>query len=245
MKPTIQELHESGHYRLIESFRIDEMMQFVARELGMAPSSRSISNALATKTTGQKAKAGLRFAIIFIGSLAFGWVVGTGMSKWLSKAMLVTGGTQFLIGFLAFFPLITVHEFIHGLFFKRVGAPRVGYGWSWKGMMAYAYAQNYVMNLREVAFVAAMPFLVLTPALIVAWIMFPTYGVVWGTLLFLHTTGCIGDFVLVNFWRKNQHRLMFTYDDVENERRTYYFERINLLPENEPSHTGQAGKPQR
>ncbi|MBO0951102.1 DUF3267 domain-containing protein [Fibrella forsythiae] len=224
MKPTIQDLHESGHYRLVDSFRIDEMMQFLARELGITPSGQNVPT---TKTTNQKVKAGLRLAIIFIGSLTFGWFVGTGMSTWLSKDELVSGGSQFLIGFLVFFPLITVHEFIHGIFFKRVGAPRVGYGWSWKGMMAYAYAQNYVMNLREVAFVAAMPFLILTPTLIVVWVLLPAYGVVWGTLLFLHTTGCIGDFVLINFWRKNQHRSMFTYDDVENESRTYFFECIS------------------
>ncbi|XWW45668.1 DUF3267 domain-containing protein [Fibrella sp. USSR17] len=223
MKPTIDALHESGEYRLVESFRIDEMMHFLARELGMAPSGQT---SLPAKTSSNKVKAGLRFAIIFIGSLVFGWLVGTGISTWLSKDTLVHGGAQFLIGFLLFFPLITVHEFIHGIFFKRVGAPRVGYGWSWKGMMAYAYAQKYVMNLREVAYVAAMPFLVITPALIVAWIVFPAYGLVWGLLLFLHTTGCIGDFVLINFWRKNQHRLMYTYDDVAGESRTYFFERI-------------------
>ncbi|RYF75430.1 MAG: hypothetical protein EOO39_06960, partial [Cytophagaceae bacterium] len=107
MKPTIQELRESGHYHLVDSFRIDEMMQFLARELGMAPSSQTSSTG---KTTGQKVKVGLRFAIIFIGSLVFGWFVGTGMSKWLSKDMLVAGGGQLLIGFLAFFPLVTVHE---------------------------------------------------------------------------------------------------------------------------------------
>jgi len=223
MKPSIQDLHESGQYRLVESFKIDEMMHFLARELGVAPSGQT---SLPAKTTSSKVKAGLRFAIIFIGSLVFGWLVGTGISTWLSKETLVRGGAQFLIGFLVFFPLITVHEFIHGIFFKRVGAPRVGYGWSWKGMMAYAYAQEYVMNLREVAYVAAMPFLVITPALLVAWIVLPAYGLVWGTLLFLHTTGCIGDFVLINFWRKNQHRPMFTYDDVDNESRTYFFERV-------------------
>ena len=37
MRPTVDQLHMSGHYRLIESFKIDEMSQFLMRELGMAP----------------------------------------------------------------------------------------------------------------------------------------------------------------------------------------------------------------
>ena len=41
MKPTIQDLHESGQYRLVESFKIDDMTQFLARELGMVPANKS------------------------------------------------------------------------------------------------------------------------------------------------------------------------------------------------------------
>ena len=226
MKPTIQDLHESGQYRLLESFKIDDMMQFLLREMGMAPAKQSLAAQAVAKTSRQKGKTGLGFALFFIASLAFGWLVGTGIARWVPVDTLVNSGTQFLVGILAFFPLITVHEFIHGLFFKRIGAPRVGYGWSWKGMMAYAYAQNYVMTLREVAFVALMPFTFITLGLVAAWLVWPVYAVTWATLLFVHTFGCMGDFVLINFWRKNQHRTMFTYDDVEGERKTYFFERI-------------------
>ena len=226
MKPTIQDLHESGQYRLVESFKIDEMTQFLARELGMNPAISSPAADNVPKTLRQKAKAGFRFALFFAGSLAFGWLLGTGIANWIPKNTLINSGTQFLVGILAFFPLITLHEFIHGIFFKRVGASRVGYGWSWKGMMAYAYAQNYVMTLREVAYVAVMPFVFITIALSLAWLVWPHYAVAWATLLFVHSFGCLGDFVLINFWRKNQHRVTFTYDDVENESKTYYFERV-------------------
>lgn len=226
MKPTIQDLHESGQYRLVETFKIDEMTQFLARELGLTPASKPATDSQTIITTGQKAKKWLRFGLIMVLSMGFGWFVGAGIVKWIPKNMLVQSGSQFLAGILAFVPLITVHELIHGIFFKRVGAPRVGYGWSWKGMMAYAYAQNYVLNLREVAYVAVMPFIFITAALSIAWFVWPQFAITWLTLLGLHTFGCLGDFVLINFWRKNQHRQLFTYDDVENESRTYYFERI-------------------
>ncbi len=228
MKPSIQDLHESGQYRLVESFKIDEMTQFLARELGMVPAKKPDVDQSAPKTTGQNLKKWVRFALMMAFSVGVGWFVGTTITKWAKNTGTLAGGsTQFLIGLLAFIPLITIHEFIHGIFFKRVGAPRVGFGWSWKGMMAYAYAQNYVMSLREVAYVAVMPFLFITTALLATWFIWPQFAITWGTLLFIHTFGCLGDFVLVNFWRKNQHRPMFTYDDIENENRSYFFEQVN------------------
>lgn len=229
MKPTIQDLHESGQYRLVESFKIDEMTQFLARELGMAPAQKPGVDQSAPKTTSQNLKKWGHVALLLVLGAGVGWLIGNTLIKLVratGTGTLAGGSTQFLIGLLAFIPLISLHEFIHGIFFKRVGAPRVGYGWSWKGMMAYAYAQNYVMNLRELAYVAVMPFLFITTALIAAWFIWPQFAIAWGTLLFIHTLGCMGDFVLINFWRKNQHRTMFTYDDVEVESRTYFFERV-------------------
>ena len=230
MKPTIEDLHESGQYRLVESFKIDDMTQFLARELGMVPANKSGIDQVTPKTTSQNLKKWVRFALIMGLSVGIGWLIGITITKLVRSTGIGTlagGSTQFLLGLLAFIPLISLHEFIHGIFFKRIGAPSVGYGWSWKGMMAYAYAQNYVMNLREVAYVAVMPFLFITTALLIAWSIWPQFGVAWATLLFRHTFGCIGDFVLINFWRKNQHRQMFTYDDIETENRTYFFERVS------------------
>ena len=37
MRPTVDQLHTSGRYTLIESFTIDEMSQFILREVGLAP----------------------------------------------------------------------------------------------------------------------------------------------------------------------------------------------------------------
>ncbi len=90
--------------------------------------------------------------------------------------------------------------------------------------MVYAYAQHFVMTLRELALVAVMPFLLITSALVLAWLVRPAYGTVWGTLLLLHTLGCVGDFALIRYYYKNRRRTMYTYDDVEGERRSYFFE---------------------
>ena len=83
---------------------------------------------------------------------------------------------------------------------------------------------------------AVMLFVVITTALTIAWFIWPLYAVAWGTLLLVHTFGCLGDFVLINFWRKNQHRAIHTYDDVEVERKIYFFERVGCVLRSGPPH---------
>ncbi|AQG80215.1 DUF3267 domain-containing protein [Spirosoma montaniterrae] len=218
MRPTVDELYQSGRYRLIESFKIDEMNQFIMRELG-------------TKLPEQQPEkhSGKRWLPLFGMGIAgglIGFLSAYGFFTYVDKP----DGPSFLwqlIGVaVGFFVLLPIHEFIHGLAFRRIGAPNVGYGYSLKNLMVYAYSQNFPATTREIAFVAVMPFLVITIALIIGWVLLPVCAVFWAGLLLLHTSACIGDFVLINYHRKNQHRTVYTYDDVDGARMTYFFEEV-------------------
>lgn len=217
MRPTVDQLHSSGHYRLIESFAIDEMNQFVLRELGVAP-----------KADPQFQKRGSQRWLVLLGLALIGGVMGY-VGGSLLKDQPKGGGIESLLwqigaAFIGFFIVLPIHEFIHGLTFKRIGAPKVGYGYSLKSMMVYAYSQNFPTTMREVAVVAVMPFLVITLGLIIGWILLTGYPLFWAILLLIHTSACIGDFVLINYHRKNRYRTIYTYDDMEGERRSYFFE---------------------
>lgn len=217
MRPTVDQLHTSSRYVLIESFKIDDMNQFLLRELGMAPKADQPPK----KTNPQR--------WLFLAGLALiGGVVGYVGGSSL-KDLPSGEGAESLLGqigaaFVGFFVLLPLHEFIHGLAFRRIGAPSVGYGYSLKSLMVYAYSQNFPATMREVAFVAGMPFGVITTGLVIGWILLPGYPVFWGFLLLMHTLGCIGDFVLIKYYVKNRQRTIYTYDDVEGERMTYFFE---------------------
>jgi hypothetical protein len=39
----------------------------------------------------------------------------------------------------------------------------------------------------------------------------------------------IGDFVLINYYWKNRYRVIYTYDDIDVERKTYFFEEKSIL----------------
>lgn len=214
MRPTVDQLRTSGRYVLLESFKIDEMSQFLMRELGMAPN-----------PSVEPPKPRARNWIFLVGMAVVGGALGFAGGKLLKGN---AGVDSFLwqvgAGVLALFLLLPIHEFIHGLAFKRIGAPSVGYGYSLKSMMVYAYCQKFPTTMREVAFVAVMPFVFITAGLITAWIVWPMYGVFWAMLLLMHTSGCIGDFVLINYYIKSRHRKIYTYDDIESERMTYFFE---------------------
>lgn len=219
MKPTINQLNTPEQYTLIESIRIDDMNTFVLRELGLGTPGE--------KTGRTKKKIVPALVMFFLGVLGgFG-----GYELAVSVKRGAAGGfsgasVQVLVGLVGFFAVLPIHEAIHGLVFRWAGAKKVGYGGSLKSLMVYAYAQYFVMTLRELALVAVMPFLLITAALGLAWFIWPVYGLAWGTLLFLHSSGCLGDFALIRYYYKNRRRPMYTYDDVEGERRSYFFEAV-------------------
>ena len=218
MKPTIQDLYESGQYQLVESFTIDEMNEFLAREAGFKKSTPGTDTVANWKSP--------RFWLLFGMSLLvggfMGWLIGVVMDSAKAGAAL-SPFWQIPLALVAFFVVaLPLHEAIHALFFKLLGAPKVGFGYSAKGLMVYAYAQRFVMTLRENALVAAMPFVLITTLLVLLLFVVPSFQVLWVFLLLLHTLGCLGDFILIKHAYQHRAATMYTYDDLD-EKRTYFF----------------------
>ena len=211
-KPSIDQLHNPNYFSLIESFRIEEMMKFLMRELGVKP------------TSSNQTKKPLAQKIIFVALLMVGGVFGYVISKQIGQAKIDFGQIAAAFPVLLFI-LLPIHEGIHGLVFKILGAEKVGFGWTPKSLMVYAYAQKFVMSLKENAIVAVMPFLVISSALIITLVFIPSYKVLIITTFILHTYGCLGDFILIRYYTKNRHKEMFTYDDIDEEGMSYFFEK--------------------
>ncbi len=216
-RPTVDSLHDSDAYQLVESFTIDEMPLFLAREAG-----------LQTRNDGKSSQKTASFWFLMIGLAFFGgaigWLIGSAFKNAVDNQIMAPGW-QLGLGVLIFFVLLLpLHELIHAVFFKSLGAPKVGFGYSVKGLMVYAYAQRFVMQLRENALVAAMPFLLITSLLSGLLVFVPQLQFLWLLLLIFHTLGCIGDFILIKHAWANRRKGMVTYDDLE-EKRTYFFVR--------------------
>lgn len=127
------------------------------------------------------------------------------------------------LGFALFFVLLPVHEGIHALTYKLMGAPTIGFGADWRKLIFYAVADQFVIGEKKFLGVALSPFALITVALLLLIYLFPSYGLLFSGTLILHTAGCIGDFALVSFMHTHRHRNIVTMDSVA-ENKTYFFE---------------------
>ena len=132
-----------------------------------------------------------------------------------------------LLGFILFaIIIIPLHELIHAVAFKVLGAAEVSIHAQWGKMLFYAIANKFVMNSIEFIFLALAPFVVINLALVIA--IFNLHGefkVIAVVFLFFHLTGCIGDFSLLGFLYKNRHQKIVNYDDKELEK-SYFYEEV-------------------
>ena len=215
MNPTIEELHQPEKFELIEALHVDQMGQFLMREIGMSGTKAGTKPKM--NWVGIGAAMALGGVCGFIGykfgaNLATGGILDYNPGVQLGAALL-----------LMFVVLLPVHEAIHMVVFKQLGAKNVGFGWSKKSFIVYAYAQKFVMTLQQNAYVAIMPFVVISLALAIGWLVAPQWSFFWGCTLFLHTTGCVGDFILIRYYFKNKPNTLYTYDDIEGKKMSYFF----------------------
>lgn len=131
---------------------------------------------------------------------------------------------------IGFLPIIPIHEWIHGLAYKIVGAPSISYGGNLKQLYFYAVADLFVVDTKKFVFIALAPFvciscfaiaLALTGGLAYQW-----FGL---GLLFIHTTACAGDFALLSFYDSHRPSNIYTYDDVANKISYFYARKSTTL----------------
>jgi hypothetical protein len=129
---------------------------------------------------------------------------------------------------LVVFPLlcIPVHELLHVIPFLMTGARKIRIGVDLKQYIFYVTAHRHVSSPGEFRFIALVPFIVISLALIVLILLLPG---LWkwslSLLLFVHTTMCAGDFGMLNYYHVNKGKKIFTWDDTE-EKKAYFYEEL-------------------
>ncbi len=119
--------------------------------------------------------------------------------------------------------VVPVHEGIHGLAYKLLGAGRVHFGADLQQMIFFVTSDRYPVSGKELSFLALAPFVMINLATvgIVLWLspeifLFPAF------FLFTHNLMCIGDFAVVNYVYLHPRRV-YSFDEVE-QKRSYFFE---------------------
>lgn len=166
----------------------------------------------------------LFYGFLLITSLAFFVSLGYG-----GALVFLEGETTYLvqlsIGLLfAFTIMIVLHELLHGLAYKLVGAKKVYFGAILSQFIFYAGSDNEKFNGVQFRFIALLPFAIITALCFLALLFFSNYFLGILTVLFIHTLACGGDFAVVNFMQQYDLRRFHTHDSREEEVTFFYLE---------------------
>lgn len=215
-RPSVNELQNSELYELMAAMPVHETIQYLQSELGMNKGQND-----SAKSSKLKIVYGVFLGILgVIGGYAIGKSFGNADNPFfLIKSL----GLAFLLFFVVLLP---IHEFIHGVAFKYYGAKKVGYGFSMKAAMVYAYAQDFPINMRELKVIAVLPFMLITFSLLMFMLFLPQYFFAITSILLIHSLACVGDFMLIKYANKYNNEGIFTYDDLEIEKKSYFYRTI-------------------
>lgn len=132
---------------------------------------------------------------------------------------------QYLYGLiLSFSVMIPIHEIIHGVIYVLLGARKVRFGAEFKQFAFYAVADEFVTGKTGFYLLAMGPFLAVSVLCLLGFILVPglaSYTYI--SILFFHTTMCIGDFALMSYYDTHKDKKIYTFDDVKNRVSFFYY----------------------
>ncbi len=142
---------------------------------------------------------------------------------------------------LILFPLVLapLHELIHGLVYKWIGAPAIRYGADLSQFIFYVTAHRYAVGQKEFFRVAFTPFLLISLGLLAGIILLPPFWS-WGLTVTLlsHGSMCIGDFSMMSYFKRYPDREIYTFDDTETMVSYFYGKIINGKTEQDEAGSG-------
>ncbi|MEL7117904.1 MAG: DUF3267 domain-containing protein [Bacteroidota bacterium] len=133
----------------------------------------------------------------------------------------------FGLGIAVTFLLIPIHEWIHGITYKLLGAKKVSYSAHWKKFYFTAEADQFVVPEQSFYILAFSPFTVISFLCLILMVFFPPYYKLMGAGIFmLHTIFCGGDFGLAAYFYQHKNEELVTFDDVVNKK-TYFLSKTS------------------
>jgi hypothetical protein len=118
---------------------------------------------------------------------------------------------------------VPLHEYIHVLAYRSQGAVNTSYAANLKKFFFMALADKFVANKKEFEVVALAPFVVISMAAVILFLVLSKeWQLSMAGLLLAHTAMCSGDFGLLSYFEMHKDKQVVTYDDVENKLSYFY-----------------------
>lgn len=206
---TYQELKENPEFTTLEVLSHDEIKPLIQKEIAENQGWSRIANMY--QITGV-------LAFVLAGFKAF-------------MPFFVHRETTFLIwlGYgiaFTFSILIVIHELIHAVAYRFVGARKLSFGVKWTKFMFYVQADKQVLNYQQFKKVALAPVVIVGVLSILGMAVFYTQPAFYFfiPIFSFHSLFCGGDFGLLCFFQNRPDQEILTFD-VKQEEKTYFYSR--------------------
>ncbi len=213
--PSIEELRNSGNFKLIAQLNHKQIKEFVINQL--------VSNSNMIKVYMIYQLVMIMVGIFFFTRSVVLAFKGSAIPLYYSLAAVV----------FSFSALVIIHELLHGLALKLAGAPKVSYGAYLKKFIFYAEADRFVMNRRQFAFIALTPLVMVKLITLIGIVFFFNHPGLYFLIFVMsaHSLFCAGDIGLLSVFYRYKNSEIFTFD-LKEEKTSYYFLRKSAeIPE--------------
>lgn len=204
--PTIEELQNKEQFELIARLNHREIKEFVLEQLSH---------------NGKIVRSYMVYQIVMIivGIFFFIRSVTLYVQDYASPLYYSLAALLF-----CFSLLIILHELIHGIALKIVGAPHVNFGGYFKKFIFYAEADRFVINKKQFVFIALAPLLVIKLVTIIGILLLLFSPVFYFLILVMcaHSLFCAGDIGLLTIFLRDKNSDVFTYD-IKSDKTSFYF----------------------
>jgi hypothetical protein len=125
------------------------------------------------------------------------------------------------------FLIIPIHEMLHGLAYKILGARKIIFGADPGQLIFFVTADRYPVSGNQVHFLTLTPFICINLLTIAAILFLWPGGVLFSAFFLLsHNLMCIGDFAISGFIARTGGKV-FTFDEPERKKSYFYKELFN------------------
>ena len=208
--PTISELQNSGEYELIAQLEHNHIKQFVVEQL---------------TNEGKLVKSYMYYQLLMM-LIGIFFILRAAVMAFQSASEPLYWSLGALV--FCFTLLIALHELLHGIALKLVGAKNIHYGGYLKKFIFYAEADRHVLNRKQFALIALTPLFVIKIISLLGIIVFFGHPAAnfFIVLMSAHSLFCAGDIGLLSLFYKSPNTEIFTFD-VKAEKKSYYYQKVN------------------
>ena len=123
--------------------------------------------------------------------------------------------------------LIIMHELIHALAYRYVGARNLSFGMNIRKFMFYVQADKQVLNYKQFKIVALAPVVTVAIVSILGMIIFYNHAAFYFfiPIFAFHSVFCGGDFRLLCIFANRSDKEILTFD-IKSEEKIYFYAKI-------------------